>query len=129
VNGRRDRGSVSAFVVMLVVTFLVTAGLALDGARMVADHVRAADHAENAARVGAQEVTSIRAGQTRLDQARAVAAARGYLTARGLNGTVTASPTRVTVTVTVRTSFGLLRLGGVQGRSTSATRSSDPVRG
>lgn len=124
-----DRGSVSAFVVMLVTTFLVCAGLAVDGARLVAAHVSAADHAENAARVGAQEVVQIRAGAPQLDPARAAAAAHAYLRARGRHGTVAVTSTRITVTVTEHREFGLLSLVGISGRSTTATRSADPVRG
>lgn len=124
-----DHGSVSAFVLMLVTTFLVCAGLAVDGARVVDAHVSAADHAENAARVGAQQVVQIRAGDLRLDPQRAAAAAQAYLSARGRQGTISVTPHRITVSVTEHRTFGLLSLAGLSGRSTTATRSADPVAG
>ncbi|MEY4223302.1 MAG: hypothetical protein RIS33_236, partial [Actinomycetota bacterium] len=51
----RDHGIVSGFVVCLTLTLTAATGLAIDAGRLVASHVQAADHAENAARVGAQE--------------------------------------------------------------------------
>ena len=48
-----DRGVVTAFVLGLVLAFVVLAGLAVDSGRLVAAHVTAGDHAENAARAGA----------------------------------------------------------------------------
>ena len=122
-----DRGSISAFVVMLVLTFAVCAGLAVDGGRIVGGHVRAADHAENAARVGAQEIVAIRTGTWRLDRARARTAARRYLDGQGVGGQITVSDTRVTVTVDLSVSPSLLRLAGVGSTTVRATRSSDPV--
>lgn len=123
----RDRGSVSAFVVMLVMTFVACAGLALDGGRVVGAHSRAADLAENAARAGAQEITGIRAGSWEIDPRRARATARAYLAAQGASGTVTTSRTRVTVTVTLTSRPSLLRLIGIGPRTVRASRSSEPV--
>lgn len=123
----RDRGSVTAFVVMLVLTFAACAGLAVDGGRVVGTHARAADLAENAARAGAQEITGIRAGSWDIDPRRAQSAARAYLAAHGASGTVTASRTRVTVTVTLTSRASLLRLIGIGSRTVRASRSSEPV--
>jgi hypothetical protein len=127
--GERDRGSVSTFVVMLVVVFVASAGLAVDSARYVAAHVAAGDHAENAARVGAQEISGIRSGTPRLDPGAARAAAQRYLTLRGITGSVRVTGNRVTVTVTARPTLSLLGSFGISPRPTSATRSADPVRG
>lgn len=126
---RRDRGSVSAFVVMLTMTLVVCAGLAVDGGRFVGAHVTAADHAENAARRGAQELVGIRAGAPRLDPARARAAASAYLRAHGVDGLVSVAAGEVTVTVTVRESSTLLHLVGIDTVTVSATRSARPVVG
>ena len=57
-----DSGSITAFVVMLMMTFVACAGLAVDGGRMVAAKVQLADQAENAARAGTQEITALRTG-------------------------------------------------------------------
>jgi hypothetical protein len=125
----RDRGSVSAFVVMLTVMLVVCAGLVVDGGRVVGAHVSAADHAENAARRGAQEVVGIRAGEPHLEPLRARAAAADYLRAHGVAGTVLVVGDEVTVTVTAREHLTLLHLVGIDAMTVSATRSARPVIG
>ena len=126
----RDRGSISAFVVVITMTVFACAGLAVDGARVVGAKVAAADEAENAARAGAQELASLRGGGApQLDPARARAAAEAYLAAEGLSGDVTVAGDRVTVTVRATVSTTLLRLVGISNKVVSATRSSAPVSG
>ena len=117
-----DRGVVTAFVLGLVLAFVVLAGLAVDSGRLVAAHVSAGDHAENAARAGAQEVTLVRLGWRLVDPRRATATARAYLDAHGLDGDVTADFRGVTVTVRVRQATTLLRLVGIEEREVSSTR-------
>jgi hypothetical protein len=117
-----DRGVVTAFVLGLVLAFVVLAGLAVDSGRLVAAHVTAGDHAENAARAGAQEVTLVRLGWRLVDPRRATATARSYLDAHGLDGDVTADFRGVTVTVRVRQATTLLRLVGIEEREVSSTR-------
>lgn len=117
-----DRGVVTAFVLGLVLAFAVLAGLAVDSGRLVAAHVTAGDHAENAARAGAQEVTLVRLGWRLVDPRRATATARAYLDAHGLDGDVSADFRGVTVTVRVRQPTTLLRLVGIQEREVSSTR-------
>ena len=117
-----DRGVVTAFALGLVLAFVVLAGLAVDSGRLVAAHVTAGDHAENAARAGAQEVTLVRLGWRLVDPRRATATARAYLDAHGLDGDVTADFRGVTVTVRVRQATTLLRLVGIQEREVSSTR-------
>lgn len=124
---RGDRGSISGFVVVITLTMMVCAGLAVDGARIVGTKVSAADHAENAARAGAQELASVHEGALTLDPARARRAAEGYLAAHALSGAVTVSPDRITVTVRATVSMTLLRLAGVSSKTVSATRSSTPI--
>ncbi len=117
-----DRGVVTAFVLGLVLAFVVLAGLAVDSGRLVAAHVTAGDHAENAARAGAQEVTLVRLGWRLVDPRRATATARAYLDAHGLDGDVTADFRGVTVTVRVRQATTLLQLVGIEEREVSSTR-------
>lgn len=117
-----DRGVVTAFVLGLVLAFVVLAGLAVDSGRLVAAHVTAGDHAENAARAGAQEVTLVRLGWRLVDPRRATATARAYLDAHGLDGDVSADFRGVTVTVRVRQATTLLRLVGIEEREVSSTR-------
>lgn len=128
-SGRRtaDRGSISGFVVVITLTVLVCAGLAVDGARIVGAKVSAADHAENAARVGAQELESVRSGELILDRAGAQGAAESYLASQGVSGTVTVTPEQITVTVSTTVDMTLLGLIGVTSKHVVATRSSAPV--
>jgi hypothetical protein len=124
----RDRGSISAFVVVITITVLACAGLAVDGARVVGAKVAAADHAENAARAGAQELTALRGGGApQLDVGRARGAAEAYLAAENLDGDVTVDGGRVTVTVRSTINTTLLSLAGISSKTVSATRSSAPI--
>jgi hypothetical protein len=128
--GRRrhsDRGSISAFVIVTTMLLVACAGLVVDGGRIVGAKVSAADHAENAARAGAQEIVSLRTGAWGLDPARATGTANAYLASHGVSGTVTVVGNRITVTVHATVSTTLLALVGVSSKSVSATRSSDPV--
>jgi Putative Flp pilus-assembly TadE/G-like len=122
VTSSRDRGSISVFVVGLAMSFMVVAGLAVDGGRIVSARVSAADHAENAARVGAQQVTLIRLGWRVLDPARARQASMDYLAFHGVSGTVDVGINSVTVRVVITQPTTLLRLVGISSRTVSASR-------
>ncbi|HEX9258762.1 MAG TPA: pilus assembly protein TadG-related protein [Acidimicrobiales bacterium] len=126
---RDDAGTVSVFVVTLSVALLAAVGLVFDGGRLVDARFEAADVAADAARVGAQEVAAVRAGGRQLDPNRAERAARDHLAAVGRSGQVIATPTGVTVTVSLRRDFTLLRLVGLNGRTVTAVRSSRPLSG
>lgn len=122
-----DRGSISAFVVTLVAAFVACAALAVDGGRLVAARVVAADHAENAARAAAQELVGLRAGERRVDPVRARAQAFSYLAQHGVAGEVVVTPGSVTVTVVLEHHPTLLGLIGVGPRQVRATRTAGPV--
>ena len=126
-KNERDRGVVTAFVLGLAMCFMVTAGMAVDGGRIVAARVEAADHAENAARVGAQQVTLLRLGWRLLDPVRAKRAADEYLSVHGISGQVTVGLRTVSVTVTLTQQTTLLRLVGIGSRTISATRTAELV--
>lgn len=126
-KNERDRGVVTAFVLGLAMCFMVTAGMAVDGGRIVAARVEAADHAENAARVGAQQVTLLRLGWRLLDPVRAKRAAEEYLSVHGISGQVTVGLRTVSVTVTLTQQTTLLRLVGIGSRTVSATRTAELV--
>ena len=126
-KNERDRGVVTAFVLGLAMCFMVTAGMAVDGGRIVAARVEAADHAENAARVGAQQVTLLRLGWRLLDPVRAKRAADEYLSVHGISGQVTVGLRTVSVTVTLTQQTTLLRLVGIVSRTVTATRTAELV--
>lgn len=124
---RDDRGSITGFVVVLLVAVIGFAGLVIDGSRIVAEKISASDHAENAARAGAQEIAQLRNGLFVLDIPHANAAASAYLSAHGINGSVVASSAEISVTVTSTISTTMLALVGVSSKTITATRSSAPI--
>jgi hypothetical protein len=126
---RRDQGVVSGFVVGIGLSLVVMAGLAVDSGRLVAARTEAADHAENAARLAAQEITLIRLGVRTIDPTRAHSVAAAYFDQHGVDGSVVIDHQSVTVTVRAEQSTTLLHLVGVDSRSLSATRTAMVVAG
>lgn len=125
----RDRGVVSGFVVGLALSLFVMAGLAIDSGRLVAARTTAADHAENAARLAAQEITLIRLGVRTIDPNRARSVASMYFERHGVVGEVIVSHQSVAVTVTAEQETTLLHLVGIDARTVSATRTASIVAG
>ena len=123
-----DRGSVSMFIAVLALSFLMVAGLAVDGGRKLGALSDARDLADNAARAGAQAVdtnTYRSTGVPVLDPAAATHAAARYLAASGHTGEVTV--TAATVTVTVRLQVQTRFLPGPY--NVSATQTATAVLG
>jgi len=125
-NSRCELGSISGFVMVLSMTFVACAGLAFDGGRMIAARVEATDAAENAARAGAQQITSFRSGSPSIDRNSAVTSAHQFLESIGVTGTATANEDSVTVTTNIKVPMTLLGLFGVRDKSVSAVRSAQP---
>jgi len=122
-----DRGSVTAFIVGLVMTFIACAGLAVDGGRLVTAKVRASDRAENAARLGAQAVTGIRLGVPIVEERRAVRIASDFLRSVGASGSVDANRFEVCVTIREQVGMTLLDLVGVDSRLVRGRRCARPI--
>ena len=122
VSNRNDVGSITAFVVCLAMTFIITAGLAVDSGRLVEARISAGDHAENAARVAVQQVRGIRSGERTVDPVRARRAAGQYLSQFALTGDIRIESKSVTVTVRLTKDMTLLRLVGIARRQVSAAR-------
>ncbi len=122
-----DCGSITAFVVMLTMTFVACAGLAVDGGRLVAAKVQLADQAENTARAGTQEITGLRTGDPKVDVDKSISAAQDFMTLHQIHGQVSATESEVTVTTTRVVPMSLLKLFGVGSRLISAQRSARPV--
>ena len=121
-----EEGVVTALVVGLVMTFIVCAGLGVDGGRLIAARLTLADHAENAARSAAQELTSLRSGSPKIDQQAAYQSAMRYMSDNNLSGEVVTSPESVTVTVVQNVEMTLLRLFGAQDHRLAVTRRVEP---
>ncbi len=121
----RDRGSITVFVIGLVLSFLASAGLALDGGRLVAARVAVSDHAENAARIGAQQVGLMRSGARILQSGPARQAALQYLRVQGVSGEVVVGARTVTVTTRFVQPTTFLKLVGINERVVSAIRTAE----
>ncbi|NBY45294.1 MAG: hypothetical protein EBQ64_04890 [Acidimicrobiia bacterium] len=119
-------GVISAFVLGLMMTFVVCAGLGVDGGRLVANHIELADHAENAARVGAQELTDLRTGEPTIDQNQARYSVSNYLALNDLDGDVSTTSNSVTVTVNREVEMSLLKLFGATNHLITVTRTAEP---
>ena len=113
IDRRDDGGWVTAFVVIFAVALVFMAGLVLDGGRMLAEHRRAGNLADSAARAGAQAIDEdlVRDGAAEiLDTDAAETAACDFVTAAGYTCAAEAVGNQVDVTVTG--SIDLLLLPG-----------------
>lgn len=131
-RGTNDDGQVTPFVVILVVALIGVAGLVYDGGMALSAKTQALDEAEAAARIGAQQLdlTAYRTtGAERLDPARARTAATAWLARADLDGTATATPASVTVTVHATSHPQLLGIIGVHALHVIATATATPRRG
>lgn len=125
--GRRDEGSVTAFVAVVAVALVMVAGMAYDGGQVLAAHASARSDAAKAARAGAQEIDLevLRAtGEVALNPAAAEASALAYLEDAGAIGTANVEGNAVTVTVTLVQPMRILPL---PDRTVSATEEASAV--
>jgi hypothetical protein len=117
------RGSLSAFVTGLGMLFVSFVGFSFDSGRLIAEYSYLSDIAGNAARTGAQEVTSIRSNGAAIDSSKAVWSTTQVLRREGVAGSVDVKSGLVTVTVTRYVPFETLRLLGLPGKHLTLTRS------
>ena len=83
-----QQGSLSAFVAVFCVALLAVSGLVVDGGRYLAQQQSALTEAEQAARIGADQlsVTELRMGSVVLNSGRAIASAEEYMAQSGHPG-------------------------------------------
>jgi len=124
-------GSVSAFVVLLLVALFVVLGMVVDGGSALAAHQSAVDEAEQAARAGAGSlsVDALRAGSLQLDPQAAIASAEAFTAAAGHPGAVTVSGGVVTVSIHYRVTTSVLGIVGIGALPVSATASAVDIGG
>jgi hypothetical protein len=131
-----EAGRVSVFLAIALAGVLILIGMVDDGGGRLRARQRADNIAAEAARAAGQAIngpTAIQGGKKVLDAAQATRAARAYLTAAGVPGTVTVlGPTRVRVEVVITEPTAMLSLIGigsyqVTGRAT-AVLVTDPQR-
>ncbi|HZM57862.1 MAG TPA: pilus assembly protein TadG-related protein [Acidimicrobiales bacterium] len=130
-TGAVENGSVSAFVVLLLVSLFALMGLVLDGGSALTAHQAAGDEAQQAARAGAGalSVDALRSGSVELDDQAAVAAAEAFTVASGHPGTATASSGVVTVQIHYRIPTVILGIIGIQSLQVSGSASAVDVHG
>ncbi len=131
-TGTAQDGVVTAFTVVMVGALIVLAGLVFDGGRALAGRVTALNEAQEAARVGAQQIdlpTFRATGAAILSDDAAVTAAEGYLATTGDAGTATVNGDTVTVTVTHRQSTQILSVIGIGSFTEHATATATAEQG
>lgn len=122
---RRDERGYSAMTVVLLFTaLLMMAGLVIDGGYAIGAKRQASNHAQQAARVGADALDqgSLRSGGNPVVNAgRARGAAQSYLSSVGATGSVSINGGRVTVNVTHRQRTSILSIAGIRGLNVRAS--------
>jgi Flp pilus assembly protein TadG len=111
-----ERGSITVFTAVIAFALLLCAGLMVDGGAKIQAYREAYAVAEEASRAGAGQMNTSRAytsGRFEIDTARALTAARAYLSAAGHTGTVSTTGNQVRVTVTVSKPTVLISLVGI----------------
>jgi Flp pilus assembly protein TadG len=120
---RDERGAAAAFVVLFTVALLAAAGLVIDGGYALAGKRAAMNHAEQAARAGADALNqgALRDGTIQVDPGKAVTVAQNYLSSIDATGTVAVHGGEVTVTVTAQQDTKILTVVGVGSIPIKAT--------
>jgi Flp pilus assembly protein TadG len=126
-----DRGSLSAFVMLLLVAIFVVLGLVVDGGLAASAREQAADEAEQAARAGAGSISveALRSGQLQIDDSKAISTAEQFMTASGHPGVATVSSGRVQVAINYRIHTVILGIVGVTTLPVSATATAVDISG
>lgn len=122
-----QRGSFSAFMVILTVSLIGMSGLVFDGGRVISAYLDISDDAQNAARLGTQNLISIRAGSPEIHPAQAHEDMSEYLRQRGHDASVFVSTNSITVEIRKRVSMRVLNMFGVSSRIISVRRTVQAV--
>ena len=108
---------------------LTLTGLAYDGGRVVSAYMEMSDTAQNAARLGGQQLVGIRSGHPYIDEDLATSAMRAYLVAHGLTGKFGVQGTKTTVEVVQKVPMQILGIVGFGERTIRVIRTADVVDG
>ena len=129
-NTRNERGSASIWAILVIAgAFTVLLGLVVDGGRVIDARVAASRAAAQAARVGADALSSpsVRDGHDAVDVGAATARARTYLEHAGMSGTVSVTGQTVTVTVIGTSANQVLGVIGISSFPISETESAEAI--
>lgn len=111
----RERGSITPFVVVFALGFVILAGFIYDGGRALAAKTSAINEAQQAARTAAQALNpaELRNNVLATTPGQAIADAEAYIASCGDTGTATVNGDQITVTVTHRQSTEILGVIGI----------------
>jgi len=127
-----ERGAISLFVIVITVALLAAIGLVVDGGGKIRALERADEAAREAARAGSQMLdvpAAVRGERVEVDPGAGGRAARAYLAATGVQGTVSVSGGLVTVSTRVEYRPVFLGLVGVGPVAVTGEASARPVMG
>jgi len=127
----KEEGSFTVFVAVLALALFALCGLVIDGGRAVAAQSAAAGEAEQAARIGAGQISvdAIRSGTLAIDPRAATSTAESYLRTAGSAGIVTVAGQTVTVHIESAEPTVILGIIGVKQIAISATASATNLHG
>lgn len=127
-----DQGSVTLFMVVAAAALMLATGLVVDGGTKIQALQRADDAAAEAARAAGQAIDparSVRGHTPRADVARAGDAARAYLAAAGVAGSVDVRADVIEVTTNISEPTVFLAAIGIGTVSATGTAQARLVRG
>jgi Flp pilus assembly protein TadG len=128
-----ERGALTLFVAILFPALLAFAGLVVDAGTKLDNYERASTYAQEAARAGAGQVDQSEAYSNAtfvVDEPAAIAAARAYLAAAGVAGSVTAvGDDAIRVTVTITTPTKILSIIGIDTVTSTSTATASLLSG
>lgn len=125
-----ERGSASIWAILIIAgAFTVLLGLVVDGGQVIDARVAASRAAAQAARAGADALSSasVRNGHDAIDVETARARAQTYLRDAGMHGTVSVAGDTVTVTVTGRSNTRILGVIGITSFPIDETESARAI--
>jgi Flp pilus assembly protein TadG len=128
-----ERGALTLFLAILFPALLAFAGLVVDAGTKLDDYENASAYAQEAARAGAGQVNQSEAYSSAtfvVDEPEAIAAARAYLAAAGVAGSVTAvGDDAIRVTVTITTPTKILSIIGIDTVTSTSTATASLISG
>lgn len=108
---------------------LVLTGLVVDGGTVIARYAELSDIAENASRIGSQQIVGIRAGDPQLNEVGARQRINEFLTSKHLTGRVTTRSGGTIVEIRTSVPMRMLSIIGIRERHIVVTRTSFVVSG
>jgi len=127
---RDERGSASIWAILVIAgAFMVLLGLVVDGGRVIDERAAAYRAAAQAARAGADALSSasVRNGNDAIDAEAARVRAQNYLRDVGLDGTVSVTGDTVTVRVTGESQTQFLGVIGITSFPVDETESARAI--